>query len=244
MGIMSRLSAIIGAKINAIFEGAEDQAQALDYSYEKQRQLLQEVKEGLVEVVTARRRLELQEAKLQENAAKLEVQARQALASGKEDLARLALERRQTVLLQLQGLEGQVADLEREQGKLTMAEERLAMKVEAFRTRKEVMKAQYSAAEARVKIGEAATGLSEEMAAVGLAIERAEDKTEKMKARAQAIDELVATGTLEDFVGGADVVERELTRVTLTENVAKELAAMKASLGLPQPKELPEGSKQ
>ena len=42
-----------------------------------------------------------------------------------------------------------------------------------------------------MKIGEAATGIGEEMADTGLAIQRAQDKTEQMQARASAVDELV-----------------------------------------------------
>ena len=60
------------------------------------------------------------------------------------------------------------------------------------------MKAQYSAAEAQVKIQEATSGLSGEMSDVGMAIQRAQDKTEQMKARAAAVEELVATGAIDD----------------------------------------------
>ncbi len=161
--------------------------------------------------------------------------------AGREDLARIALQRKQESLSQLQGLEDQIADLEKEQERLTLAEQRLALKIEAFRTRKETIKAQYSAAEAQVKIGEAATGVSEEMADVGLAIERAEDKTERMRARAAAIDELVAAGTLEDFTGRTDVVERELAKLQTSQNVEMELAALKQQMRSARG-ELPPGS--
>ena len=56
-----------------------------------------------------------------------------------------------------------------------------------------------SAAEAQVKIGEAASGVGEEMADVGMAMQRAMDKTENMRARAQAVDELEKAGTFEDL---------------------------------------------
>lgn len=242
MGLLSRMSTIFKAKTSAILEKAEDPRETLDYSYQKQLELLQNVKRGVVDVVTAKRRIELQAAKLKENVANLDDQARRALAAGREDLTRTALERKQVILTQLQGLDSQIAELEREQEKLTTAETRLSMKVEAFRTRKETIKAQYSAAEAQVKIGEAVTGLSEEMADIGLAAQRAEDKTEKLRARAGAIDELVAAGTLEDFTGKPDIVERELAQITVSQNVEQELAKMKQQLGAPtQPKQLKEG---
>ena len=194
-------------------------------------ELLQNVKRGIVDVVTSKRRIQLQAAKLQENVAKLDVQARQAVSAGRDDLAKVALERKQTSLMQLQGLDAQISDLEKEQGKLTTAEQRLSTKIEAFRARKETIKAQYTAAEAQVRIGEAVTGLSEEMADVGMSIQRAEDKTEKLRARAGAIDELVAAGTLEDFVGGGgDDIDRQLGQVSVSENVNQELEALKRQL--------------
>ena len=68
---------------------------------------------------------------------------------------------------------------ENQQEALTENEKKLRAKIESFRTKKEVIKAQYSAAEAQVKISEAANGVGEEMADLGLAIQRAEDKTEQ-----------------------------------------------------------------
>src|SRR5690349_8462798 len=107
-------------------------------------------------------------------------------------------------LQQLQDIMTQGQQLEAQQQKLVEGERTLQAKVEQFRTQKEVIKAQYSAAEAQVRIGEAATGIGEQMADVGLAIERAKDKTQQMQARANAIDELTAAGSLEDFTGGGD----------------------------------------
>ena len=42
------------------------------------------------------------------------------------------------------------------------------------------------------------SGIGEEMGDVGMAIQRAEDKTAQMQARAGAIDELIASGALDD----------------------------------------------
>ncbi|MCL5265855.1 MAG: PspA/IM30 family protein [Chloroflexi bacterium] len=242
MGLLSRMSTLLKAKMSAFLERAEDPRQTLDYSYEKQLELLQNVKRGIVDVVTSKRRLELQEETLKQNVAKLDDQARRALAAGREDLARTALERKQVILTQLQDLDNQITALQTEQDKLAAAESRLSTKVEAFRTKKETIKAQYSAAEAQVRIGEAVTGISEEMADVGYAVQHAEDKTEKLRARAGAIDELVAAGTLEDTTGTPDVVERELQKISVSQSVDQELARMKQQLQAPQqPKQLEEG---
>ena len=228
MGLLSRMGTMLKAKMNTVLETAENPAETLDYSYEKQLELLQKVKRGMVEVVASKRRIELQAAKIRDQVVKLEQQAAQAVGQGREDLARLALQRKQMALQQLTGLETQVSDLEQEQQRLSAAEMRLSTKVEAFRTRKETIKAQYAAAEAQVRIGEAVHGLSEEMADLGLAVDRAEQKTEQMRARASAIDELAESGALVDLTNpNEDVLDRELGRMQTLKGVDEELAALK-----------------
>jgi phage shock protein A len=230
-GLMSRAATVIKAKFSKLLDRAEDPAETLDYSYEQQLQLLQNVKRGIADVVTSKKRLQLQTAELEKSLVKLDSQARQALGAGREDLARAALERKSAAQQQLQGLDQQVAQLEEQQEKLTASEKQLSAKIEAFRSQKEVIKAQYSAAEAQVRIGEAATGIGEQMADTGLAIQRAKDKTEQMTARASAVEELVAAGTLEDFTTGGDQIDRELAQLSSSAQVDKELEQMKAELG-------------
>ncbi len=232
MGLMSRISTVVKAKINRLVDDAENPAENLDYAYEKQREMLQNVKRGIVEMVTTKRRLQLQAEKVKASIVNVENQARQAMAAGREDLARMALQRKQTALIELEGLDEQVAQLELEQEKLTRAEQRLTAKVEAFRSRKEIIKAQYSAAQAQVRIGSALSGISEEMGDVQLAVERAEDKTTNLRAKAGAIDELAESGVLDDQLtpGGGDVLSRELAQLTAEQNVEDELASLRAGL--------------
>jgi len=227
--------------MNRILDNAEDPRETLDYSYEKQLEMLRNVKRGVVEMVAAKRQIQQQASKVQDNITRLEQQARQALEAGREDLARLALQRKQTAALELQGLDEQIAGLELEQEKLTVAEQRLQAKVAAFRTKKEVIKAQYTAAQAQVRIGSALSGISEEMGDISLAVERAETKTDQMRARAGAIDELVATGVLEDFTGREDDIGRELAQLSASQGVEDELAALKSGLPPDQNRSLPEG---
>lgn len=244
MGMLSRMSTVVKAKMNRLIDNAEDPKETLDYAYEKQLEMLRDVKRGVVEMVTAKRRLEIQAKKVRENVSRLDDQARNALGMAREDLARVALERKQSALMELDGLDQQVVDMEHEQEKLTAAEQRIQAKVQAFRNKKEVIKAQYSAAQAQVRIGSALSGLSEEMGDVSLAVERAEHKTESMRARAGAIDELAAAGVLDDPLGlggGQDDIDRELNKLSASASVESELAALKASTGTAQPKQLSGG---
>lgn len=229
MGFLERMSAVVQAKMNKIMNRIEDPREVLEVSYEKQLQLLQNVKRGVAEVTTSKKRLELQKAKLQMNIDKLDGQAKEAISASREDLARKALESKAMMQAQLNTLDGEVIELNNQQQKLQAAETRLATKVEAFRTKKETIKAQYTAADAQVKITESVTGISEEMADVGLAVQRAEEKTEDMKARSAALDELLESGTLTDYSGG-DEIESELARVKAKNTVDDEMARLKAEM--------------
>jgi phage shock protein A len=230
-GLMGRASLVVKAKLSRLLDRAEDPGETLDYSYEEQLRQLQNVKRGIADVTTAKKRLEMQYTSMQQQADKLDGQARTALQQGKEDLAREALTRKAAIESQLEAIMQQGQQLEAQQQKLIEGEKTLRTKVESFRSQKEVIKAQYSAAEAQVRIGEAATGIGEQMADVGLAIQRAKDKTESMQARAGAIEELTASGALEDYTGGGDDIDRQLAQLGQGAQVDDELAKMKAELG-------------
>jgi phage shock protein A len=231
MSMMKRISMIFRAKANKALDRAEDPRETLDYSYQRQVEMLAKVRRGVADVATSRKRVELQMNQLQSQSAKLTEQAQKALGMGREDLAREALTRKSGLQSQVNELTAQHAQLQGEEEKLTLASQRLQAKVEAFRTRKETIKATYTAAEAQTRINEAFSGISEEMGDVGMAIQRAEDKTQQMQARAGAIDELISTGALDDAsaLGQGDDITRELEQMSSQSDVEAELAALKGA---------------
>jgi phage shock protein A len=229
-GLAGRISTFIKAKISKLLDRAEDPGETLDYAYERQLEDLQDVKRGIADVVTAKKRLQIQESQRREQAEKLDGQARKAMSAGREDLARVALERKHLITGELDSLDQQVEELASEQDKLSHAERQLQAKVETFRSHKEIIKAEYSAAEARVRISEAATGVGDEMADVSLAMQRAIDKTESMKARASAVEELQATATFEDLAAlgpAPDDIDRQLAELGAKGKVDADLARLR-----------------
>ena len=102
-GFFDRLKTIFGAKADSALDRLEDPRQTLDYSYQKQLELLQQVRKGVAEVATSRKRVELQLDQLNAQIAKYDDAARQALTMNREDLAREALTRKS-------GLQQQLAD--------------------------------------------------------------------------------------------------------------------------------------
>ena len=229
MSLAKRISLIFRSKANKALDRAEDPRETLDYSYQRQLDLLSKVRRGVADVATSRKRVELQVTQLEQQSTKLQGQAEKALQMEREDLAREALTRKSALSGQINDLKTQHAQLQGEEEKLTLAQQRLQAKVESFRTRKETIKATYTAAEAQTRINEAMSGIGEEMGDVGMAIQRAEDKTAQMQARAGAIDELIASGALEDAsaINAGDDISRELEQMSSASDVELELARLK-----------------
>jgi len=217
VGILDRIKKTLKESTAAALAPAVDPREVNLTSHQKQRALLEQVAAAIREVIAARGRLEASAESVRAKLPELEEQARSELQAGRRNMARLALQRRQVALVELRTLETQLAEVEREEVALSMVEQRLSTQIEAFAARQEVIRARYSAAEAQVRINEAVTGVSEDFADLTAALQRAEEKTQSMQARATAIDRLVKEGDLESVaetttadIGGDDEVEHQL----------------------------------
>ncbi len=195
--IIRRLMLIVKVWLDALLAPAEDPRQVFKAAYQQQRELLDKVRLARGRVAGSRRKLEAKAGETRGKLPRLEDQARQALSGGREDLARFALQLRQVAVEDLEDLERQVAELDQEERALELVEQRLAAQIEAFFARQEVLEARYTTAEAQVRVGEVMGGVSEELADLTRALERAEQTSEDMQARVEAIEGLVETGILD-----------------------------------------------
>jgi phage shock protein A len=230
LSFSNRFINLIKQKVNKVLEKHEDPREALDYSAVKQTELIQRLRREIVEVVASKKRLEMQRARLLENINKLQEQAKAAVKAGRDDLATLALERKNANLAQMKDLDAQIMEIQNEQDKLENAEKRLSIKVEEFKSKKEIIKARYSSAEAEVRIKENITGISEEMSDIGVAMSRAEEKTDAMKSKAMAIDDMIDSGSLVDYTDNKDQIESELEKTEIKSKVDDDLAKLKSSI--------------
>jgi phage shock protein A len=244
MSLFQRAHDIVAAKANKALDSAEKPDEMLDYSYEQMLDQITQVKRGLVAIAASRKQIELQEQQFQQSVNHLQDQAKAALAQGREDLAREALSRKAAAQQQIDGLEPQHQQLTEEEQKLEQTLAALQQKVNEFRTKKETLKAQYTAAQAESSINESVTGISTTYGDAGAALQRAQDKIANMQARADATDELLQSGVLEDVGGDTDDIQKELDEAGANAEVDKELAALKAQVGpgSAPPQELPSGS--
>src|SRR5215471_4657045 len=210
MTLFQRAHDIVQAKANKALDAAERPDELLDLSYEDMLDHITQVRRALVSVAASRKQLELQAQQLQHSADHLQDQAKAALCAGKEDLAKEALSRKAAAQAQIAGLESQHEQLAEQEQELEQTLSALQEKVRDFRTRKEVLKAQYVAAKATTAVNEDATGISTTLEGSGAALQRAQDKIAMMQARAGAMDELLASGVLEDVGGDTDDIQAEL----------------------------------
>ena len=234
MGLVSRFSTYIKSVMSSSLDRAEDPGMTMDYAYEQQLEQLQNLRRSIADVVTNEKRLELQEDQIQAQMQKLDTQAQQAVSANREDLAREALTRKTQLQQELATYNQQIEQLKAQQDKFADLEQRLTTRIEAFRSQKEMVKAQYGAAQAQVKIEESATGISEEMTDVNLAMQRAQDKVLQTQSRASALDSLIQSGTLPEVgPGEQDDLDRQLSAVSDKAEVDKQLAELKANMQLP-----------
>ena len=240
MTLFQRAHDIVNAKANKALDAAEKPDEMLDLSYEQMLDQITQVRRGLVEIAASRKRIELQEQQFQHTVDHLQDQAKAALAQGREDLAREALSRKAAAQAQIDAMEPQREQLVEEEEKLGNTLDALQKRVNNFRTQKEVLKAQYTAAQAETSVGESAAGISKSFGDSGAELQRTQDKIEQMQARAGAVDELLASGVLEDVGGDTDDIQKELDEAGAAAGVDQELAALKAEIGpgSPAPREI------
>jgi phage shock protein A len=235
MGLLKRVSQVFQQKSNALLNKVEDPTQALDLSYQKMLENLQQVRRSIADVLTSQKRLEAQRAQLQSQYDKLQGQARQAIQQGQEDVARLALQRANAIKPQIDQLTPQIEQLAKQEAALEETGRALNAKIEAFRAQRDTMKAQYTAAKASTAALEGLTGLSDQMTDVNLMMDRAKDKISEMQARSAAVGELADSGILDSpaLGGSGDDIEAALTAGSGQNDVDLQLAQLKAELAAP-----------
>jgi len=225
MGILNRVSIMFRAKVMGVVDRAEDPRETLAYACERQEEMLGEVRRSLVEVTASKHQLAAHIQRLEQRLPQLDDQAARAVAASREDLARQALERRQLAERQMVDLRRQLEEVTSEEQKLRVAERRFASAVEAFRARRDLLSARYTAAEAQYEAQRSLAGLSGELTDLGAGIHRAEEKIERMQARATAIDQLLSSGALENMSG--DHIEEELRRHNDQQEITERLEELK-----------------
>jgi phage shock protein A len=228
MTIMERMRNLFRIKANRALDRLDDPRESLDDSYDRQVDMLAQLRRGLAEVATARKRIELQGQEIGTRYDRLGDQAQEAMDQGREDLARIALERRSGLEQEIVTLRGQFETLRQQETRLEENERRMTARVAAFRTQKETLKASYTASAAQVKANESVAGISADFNGVGRAVDQARDKVLHMQARAAATDELIARGVVQDQTAAPDEdLDHQLAAGRSRSDIERQLQAMR-----------------
>lgn len=223
MGLFKRIQNVAESKINKVLDRLENPEEMLDLSYEEMLDQLQLVKSSLVDVVTEEKMLESQVTKTNAEIDKYTADAKAALQMNREDLAARAVEQKQVLLTQKESQEQAYANVHAQAEKLRKAEKELADRIHDFKTRKEVAKAQYTAAQAQTRATTVASNLSGDFTSADSSLSRAQDKIEKMQAKAAALNDI------SDQQEGEDL-DKQLTGIRRQASVQAELEKLKQEM--------------
>lgn len=207
MGIRERLGGILRSRRHDD-EDVEALADRLDETYRTQVGNLQKVRRGVADVATSRKRVEVQLARLEQEAATLGNEAQGAVDRGDDDAARAVLTRKVTLEKAAKDLREQHAALQAEEQQLTSTADDLDRRIEDFRRRKDTLSARHSAAAARAEIRDADSGIASSMSEVNQVMEATERHTRELDAKADAVDELVQDGIISAPGESPDEAER------------------------------------
>lgn len=230
MNFWSRLLLLLRMRARHELDWVEDPREALELAYSRQLELQAKMRRAVADVVTARKRIELQGRQLEGSPDRLEEQARTELEQGRQDLAREALLRRAVIRGELGELQRQSSILAAEEGRLIAASKRLELQVQQFRIRREAVKAAYVAARARAEVDEVLAGLSQDDAELRLAVERAEHRIAAIRTRTAAVDGLLTREALGSGARTLGAPPSELDIPAADAEAAAELARLEGDL--------------
>jgi phage shock protein A len=240
MSLFSRFNNIVAAKANKFLNAAEDTDAALELSYETMLSSLQETKRHLADVVAEQITLERQINTQQQGVARYEQDARLAMQAGREDLARRALTEKSGQEARLQTILASHEHVMQQAEKLKSFQMKLADRIDQFRTQKEVLKAEHQAASAQIKASESLAGIGTGLGNVGETMRRAQEKTQLLSAKAEAMERMMDEGVLDDQSDHQSQIGHEIEQLRLTSDVDAQMAKLRAELAAPEPvKSLP-----
>ncbi len=230
--LMQQLTSMFKTSMNSLMAPADDPRKTFSDPWQRQQELLDRVREALLQNTNLRKRLQYRIAGLQTKIPQLQATAKQAVATGRDDMARMALQQRQLSLMELKTLEASVQEVWAEEQRITIVEQRLTAQIDAMRIRQEMSAARYTAAESQAIVHAVLNGFSKELSDLGQTIERTEQKTEHLQAQTNAFEEFIDFATL-DLSNGAtnDPVARQLIQLDIDTAVGNDLAALKLEVG-------------
>lgn len=165
MSLWSRLVRLITGEARSSIARLSDPSASVDAAYRAQLELVDEVRRHLVELLTARKRLEMQVA---------------------------AWDRTGVRRAEVDALRTEIDGLRAREETVAASVERLRRRADALRAEREITKARVAAARAEIAAHGTAAGVTPQESEVRALLDDARDRTLELEARAAALAELVA----------------------------------------------------
>lgn len=236
MSLLKRFKYIFQAKANKVANEIEDPTETIDLAIEKFTSMQNQARAQVVSVAEQRVNREREANDLKAKLEHLLNQAQEAETQGNQELVLKVLQRVEETNFKLSEVQKSAQVMRQQQDSLEARVKSSEEKKRALETKRGNLKAEYAAAKAAVSINEALTGINEEASDIALMITRAEDKTKTLSARAQATDEMIASGALQDVTGiEVDDIQKELN-ANSGNGSNKQLDSLKAKYGIGNPK--------
>jgi len=219
MGLLSRISRVIRAKLNIFVSAAEDPVDQLEMTYQDMRDERRQMKQSIVNVKAQRKSLERKIERFEDEIEEHNDQARAAMEQGEESLSRQALEQKKAKMQAVEDLRTQANEIEGVEEDMYDKLDEIDDRIKSLKTEKEILKAKYEGAEAMEDVN---ASLSEGMGdySVEENVEDIKEEIDTMQSRAEAVQEF------EDEREDQDV-EAQLSDVQTDSEVDKEMESLR-----------------
>jgi len=219
MGLLSRISRVIRAKLNIFVSAAEDPVDQLEMTYQDMRDERRQMKQSIVNVKAQRKSLERKIERFEDEIEEHNDQARAAMEQGEESLSRQALEQKKAKMQAVEDLRTQANEIEGVEEDMYDKLDEIDDRIKSLKTEKEILKAKYEGAEAMEDVN---ASLSEGMGdySVEENVEDIKEEIDTMQSRAEAVQEF------EDEREDRDV-EAQLSDVQTDSEVDKEMESLR-----------------
>ena len=225
MGIITRFKDIMTANMNALLDKGEDPEKMIDQYLRNLESDFAKVKAEtasiMAEVKSSKRKLD----ECDEEIAKMSEYAKKAVAAGNDDDARQFLTKKNELTQKREVLVKNYELAQANSEKMRQMHDKLENDISAMKSKRDMLKAKVKVAETQKKINEMGSGI-ESAANNAAAVERMEEKVNKM------LDEADAIGELNKSASGNDIDSLASKYGAASANVDDELAALKAEMGM------------
>lgn len=220
MGIFTRFRDIISSNINSMLDKAEDPEKLIKLMIREMEDTLVEIKAACAGAMASNKKVQRQMAALNDRVNYWEEKAELAVAKGRDDLAREALVEKRRYTGRTEGLENELADheviIEQYQGDIRQLEEKLR----SARDKQRMLVQRHIHASRKKRAQQEIRRIDSSEAMVKF--DELENRIESMEAEADLVN-----------YGKKSPLEDEIDRLSVDEEIEKELQALKGPMSDP-----------